>query len=41
MKVLFMCEGPDEKAVIDILIRSDKLIYTIDDLLELRVFHAR
>lgn len=41
MKILFMCEGPNEKAIIDILIKSDQLIYTIDDLLELRVFHAR
>ena len=41
MKVLFMCEGPNEKAIIDILIKSEQLIYTIDDLLDLRVFHAR
>lgn len=41
MKVLFMGEGPNEKAIIDILIKSEQLIYTIDDLLDLRVFHAR
>ena len=35
MKVLFMCEGPNEKAIIDILIKSEQLIYTIDDLLDL------
>lgn len=38
---LVMCEGPNEMAVIEILLNAGKLIFTRDDLLDLRPFHAR
>ena len=38
---LIMCEGPNERAVIEILLDSDKLIFTRDDVLGLRPLHAR
>lgn len=41
MKYLIMCEGPNEKAVIDLLLDADKLKYTRDDLLGLTPYHAR
>ena len=33
MKLLIMCEGPNEKEIIDILLEHSKLIFTADDLL--------
>lgn len=33
MKLLIMCEGPNEKEIIDILLEHGKLIFTADDLL--------
>ena len=33
MKLLIMCEGPNEKEIIDILLGHGKLIFTADDLL--------
>lgn len=41
MKYLVMCEGPNEVAVINILIDNGLLKLTRDDLLDLRIFHAR
>ena len=41
MKYLIMCEGPNELEIIKILLESDKLIYTSDDLLNLVPYHAR
>lgn len=41
MKYLVMCEGPNETAVMNTLIDNGFLDITRDDLLELRVFHAR
>lgn len=41
MKLLIMCEGPNEKEVIDILLENDKLKFTADDLLGLVPYHAR
>ena len=31
MKLLIMCEGPNEKEIIDILLEHSKLIFTADD----------
>lgn len=41
MKKLVMCEGPNEKAVVDILIDHDLLLFDRDDLLGLSIYHAR
>ncbi len=41
MKYLIMCEGPNEKKIIEMLIESKKLIVDYDDLLGCQVFHAR
>ena len=41
MKRLIMCEGPNELAVINILLENDALIFTEDDLLGLTAYHAR
>lgn len=38
---LVMCEGPNELAVIEILLDAGMLIFLRDDLLDLRPFHAR
>ena len=35
MKYLIMCEGPNELAIIRMLLEHDKLIFTEDDLLNL------
>ena len=36
-----MCEGPNELAIINILLQNNKLIFTSDDLLNLVPYHAR
>jgi hypothetical protein len=36
-----MCEGPNELAVINLLLDNDKLAFTRDDLLDMHPFHAR
>ncbi len=41
MKLLVMCEGPNEKKVMDMLLKADCLSFTEDDLLGLTTFHAR
>lgn len=41
MKYLIMCKGPNEKAIIDILLQNDCLNFTEDDLLGLTSYHAR
>ncbi len=41
MKLLIMCEGPNEKEIIDILLEHGKLIFMADDLLGLVPYHAR
>lgn len=41
MKYLIMCEGPNEKKIIDILLEHNKLIITPDDLVGREVYHAR
>ena len=41
MKKLIMCEGPNELALVKILLRNDMLIFTEDDLLGLTPYHAR
>lgn len=41
MKLLIMCEGPNEREIIKILLENDCLIFTEDDLLGLTPFHAR
>ena len=41
MKYLIMCEGPNEKKLIDILLEHNKLIVTPDDLVGREVYHAR
>lgn len=41
MKYLIMCEGPNEVAIMNILIENNLLLFDRDDLLDLRVFHAR
>lgn len=41
MKYLVMCEGPNEKAVMDILLEHHLLKFSEDDLLGLVTYHAR
>lgn len=41
MKLLIMCEGPNEKAVVDILLDAERLKFVRDDLVGLSVYHAR
>lgn len=41
MKILIMCEGPNEKAVIDILLENNCFVFSRDDLLGLVSYHAR
>lgn len=41
MKLLIMCEGPNELEIIRMLLEHDKLIFTEDDLLGLVPYHAR
>lgn len=41
MKYLIMCEGPNEKKIIEILLEYNKLSVTYDDLLGRQVYHAR
>ncbi len=41
MKILIMCEGPNELKVINLLLDSNKLSFNRDDLLDMRPFHAR
>ena len=41
MKRLIMCEGPNELAVMRILIAQEKLIFGEDELIGLTPFHAR
>ncbi|MCR5558618.1 MAG: GNAT family acetyltransferase [Butyrivibrio sp.] len=40
-RILIMCEGPNEKKIIDILLANGCLKFTQDDLLGLTPFHAR
>ncbi len=41
MKILIMCEGPNELRIINLLLDHGKLKFTRDDLLDMRPFHAR
>ncbi|MCD8118020.1 MAG: GNAT family acetyltransferase [Lachnospiraceae bacterium] len=41
MKLLVMCEGANEKALMDILLENHRLSFTEDDLLGLVTYHAR
>ena len=41
MKYLIMCEGPNELAIINILLENDLLSIKEDDLLGLKPYHAR
>jgi len=41
MKYLIMCEGPNEKKIIDILLEHNKLKVNADDLVGRQVYHAR
>ena len=41
MKLLVMCEGPNEKKILDLLLQNNKLIFGEDDLLGLTIYHAR
>lgn len=41
MKYLIMCEGPNEKKVMDILLDNHKLKVTQDDLIGREIYHAR
>ena len=40
-KLLIMCEGPNEKEIINILLKNDCLKFTEDNLLGLTPYHAR
>ena len=40
-KKLIMCEGPNEKKIIELLLRENKLIFSSDDLVGLVPYHAR
>ena len=41
MKLLIMCEGPNELKIINILLENEKLVFTSEDLLGLVPYHAR
>lgn len=41
MKILIMCEGPNELAIIKLLLENNKFKFTYDDLVTLTPFHAR
>lgn len=41
MKYLILCEGTNEVCIINLLLKYNKLKFTIDDLVSLRPFHAR
>lgn len=41
MKILIMCEGPNELKIVNLLLDNNKLKFTRDDLLDMRPFHAR
>lgn len=41
MKILIMCEGPNELKIVNLLLDNGKLKFTRDDLLDMRPFHAR
>ena len=41
MKWLIMCEGPNEREIINILLENDRLKFSEDDLLGLTPYHAR
>ena len=41
MKILVMCEGPNEKAVVEMLLDAGRLEFSKDDLVGLNVYHAR
>lgn len=41
MKILIMCEGPNEREIINILLEHHQLQFTEDDLLGLVPYHAR
>lgn len=40
-KLLVMCEGPNEKMIMDVLLDNNCLTFSRDDLLGLNVYHAR
>ena len=40
-RILIMCEGPNEKIIMDILLSNECLNFSQDDLLGLTTFHAR
>ena len=40
-KYLVMCEGNNEKTIVDILLENNLLKFTKDDLLGLDIYHAR
>lgn len=41
MKILIMCEGSNELKVMNMLLDAGKLLFSRDDLLDMRPFHAR
>lgn len=41
MKYLVMCEGPNEKVIIELLLNNNLLKFTKDDLIGLEIYHAR
>ncbi len=41
MKLLIMCEGANEKAIVDMLLENNCFSFTEDDLLGLSPYHAR
>lgn len=40
MKLLIMCEGANEKKIVDVLLRNNCLTFTEDNLLGLTPFHG-
>ena len=40
-KYLIMCEGPNEKRIIELLLENNKLLFTKNDLVGLVPYHAR
>ncbi len=40
-KILILCEGSNEKKIVDMLLENNKLIFNQDDLIGLVTYHAR
>ena len=40
-KLLVLCEGPNEKKIVELLLRDNRLLFNTEDLIGLVPYHAR